>query len=169
MGNYIVINNVVISGTTYRVQRLLQEKGYFEKEYFHNLNNKCIGKVRYTIDSNKDELLNIVKNFNIGRYGGSEHALRLLIYTDANISAFIRRLQTHGKNLYASYIKEEINQAIDEDYMKMPEYVRNAIPKAVMVNEIVKSFLYENQNNIRKAVSDMVYANLRKLIDAELF
>ena len=168
MAKYITIKDTTINGNTYWVQRYLSEHNYFNSDGFKKRSDICVHSVKQSIEHDKELLEKIVEGYNMSRYGSNVHALRLLIYNDANVAPYIRRLQADGKNNYAFLIKKEISGVIHEDYMQLPEYMRNAVSEDSMVNEIVKEFLRKNDKEIRKAVSDMVYADLRKLIDAEL-
>ena len=169
MAKYITIKDTTINGNAYWVQRYLNEHNYFNSDIFKRLSDICVSSVKQSIEHDKKMLEKIVEGYNMSGYGSNVHALRLLIYNDANVAPYIIRLQTDGKNNYASLIKKEITGVIHEDYMQLPEYMRNAVSEDGMVNEIVKEFLRKNDREIRKAVSDMVYAQLRKIINFELF
>jgi hypothetical protein len=168
MAKYITIKDTTINGNTYQIQRYLNEHNYFNSDGFKKRNDICVRSVKLSIEHDKELLEKIVEGYRIGGYSSNAHALRLLIYNDANVAPYISRLQTDGKNNYAFLIKKEIAGVIHEDYMQLPEYMRSAVSEDTMVNEIVKDFLRKNDKEIRKAVSDMVYAQLRKIIDDEL-
>lgn len=169
MAHYIVIKDTVIQGSAYRVQRYLASHGYFNSERFKKVSDTCVRSVENIIERDKELLEKIVAEYRVGRYTNHNvHALRLLIYGDAHIASAISRLQTEGANLYGALIKEEIAGVIHEDYMQLPEYMRSAVSENDMVNEIVKDFLRKNNKEIRKAVSDAVYEQLRKIIEKEL-
>lgn len=169
MAKYITIKDTTINGNTYQVQRYLSEHDFFNSDRFKRVNDTCVRSVESVIERDKELLEKIVDDYRIGRYSYSNlHALRLLIYNDARVVPIISRLQTEGTNRYGSLIKKEISGVIHEDYMQLPEYMRDAVSEDTMANEIVKDFLCKNNKEIRKAVSDMVYAQLRKVIDKEL-
>jgi hypothetical protein len=169
MAKYITIKDTTINGNTYQVQRYLSEHDFFNSDRFKRVSDTCIHSVESVIERDKELLEKIVDGYRIGRYNCDNiHALRLLIYNDARVVPAISRLQTEGANHYGVSIKKEIAGVIHEDYMQLPEYMRSAVSEDTMVNEIVKDFLYKNNKEIRKAVSDAVYQQLRKVIDKEL-
>lgn len=168
MAKYITIKDTTINGNTYQVQQYLREHNYFNSDGFKKRNDICVRSVKQSIEHDKELLEKIVEDYNISGWSGNVHALRLLIYNDANVAPYISRLQTDGKNNYAFLIKKEIAGVIHEDYMQLPEYMRSAVSEDAMVKEIVKDFLHKNDKEIRKAVSDMVYEQLRNVIEKEL-
>lgn len=168
MAKYITIKDTTINGNAFWVQRYLSKHNYFNSDRFKRVSDICVNSVKQSIEHDKKMLEKIVEGYNMNHYGSNVHALRLLIYNNANVAPYIIRLQTEGKNNYAFLIKKEIAGVIHEDYMQLPEYMRNAVSEDGMVNEIVKEFLHKNNKEIRKAVSDMVYEQLREIIEKEL-
>lgn len=169
MAKYITIKDTTINGNTYQVQRYLNEHDFFNSDRFKKVSDTCIRSVESVIKRDKELLEKIVDGYRIGRCSYDNiHALRLLIYNDARVVPIISRLQTEGANRYGSLIKKEISVVIHEDYMQLPEYMRDAVSEDAMVNQIVGVFLCKNNKEIRKAVSDMVYAELRRVIVKEL-
>ena len=166
---HIVIKDTTINGNQYSIARYLSNHNYFNSDKFKKISDVCARSVENVIERDKELLEKIVEEYRIGRYTlNNVHALRLLIYGDAHITSSINRLQTDGKNQYAALIKKEIASVIHDDYMQLPDYMRAAMSEADIVNALVSDFLRENNKEIRKAVSDTVYGQLRKIIDNEL-
>ena len=145
------------------VCRNLTNNDFYNSKEYQRLLNICTERVTRWVERNS-ELVDTLHDAHCGSYGA-----RQIIYADCGISTYIGKIQSLGRYAYGAELCKQVAEALAEEYVKLPEFARQAYSLDNYVGSFVNEYMSKNKNQINREISAHAYGSMRKIIDHALW